>query len=601
VPEVAADPALRVHSLRIEVAATGDDIVDHVTLEIAPGEVLGLVGESGSGKTTVGLAILAHRRRGVRIADGSILVGGRDVLSLSAADRRDARGRIVSYVPQDPAVSLNPARRIGAQLLEALRVHGYGAVDADRRARIAETMREVLLPDDDGFQRRYPHELSGGQQQRVAIAMAFACKPAVVVLDEPTTGLDVTTQAHILDTIRTMTRAEGAAALYVTHDLAVVANLADRVAVMYAGLVVEQGPASEIFARAAHPYTRRLLAAIPRIDDARDLLGIPGRAPAPGQRPGGCPFVSRCELAIPKCSQGIPPIVAVGDRHEARCLRVQDALASVDAPRVATARGSRERHDALLDVTAVDASYGAVEVVHDISFSLERGQCVALVGESGSGKTTIARSIAGLHGEWKGTILFDGAPLSVSPRRRTVESRRRIQYVFQNPYGSLNPRRTIAQTIERPLSLLDVSGKDARIRVDEMLELVSLTAGHGRRFPDELSGGERQRVAIARALICEPELVICDEVTSALDVSVQAAIVNLLVSLQRDLGLSLLFVTHNLPLVRSLAQFVAVMRHGRIVELGSSEHVLLDPTDEYTRRLLADSPQIEAGGLGLDS
>ncbi len=259
-------------------------------------------------------------------------------------------------------------------------------------------MREVLLPDDDAFQRRYPHELSGGQQQRVAIAMAFACKPAVVVLDEPTTGLDVTTQAHILETIRRITRAEGAAALYVTHDLAVVANLADRVAVMYAGLVVEQGPASEIFARAAHPYTRRLLAAIPRIDDARDLLGIPGRAPAPGSRPPGCPFVPRCELAVPACSAGVPPAVVVGERHEARCLRVTEALASVAADRVSTARSERGSQDALLEVRSVNASYGALQVVHDVSFSLERGQCVALVGESGSGKTTIARAIAGLHG-----------------------------------------------------------------------------------------------------------------------------------------------------------------------------------------------------------
>jgi peptide/nickel transport system ATP-binding protein len=593
-----AEPALRIDSLRVEVAATGDDIVDRVRLEIARGEVLGLVGESGSGKTTVALAVLAHCRQGVRISGGSIMVGGRNMLVLSAADRRDARGRIVSYVPQDPAVSLNPARRIGAQLLEALRVHDYGADDAARRSRISETMREVLLPDDDDFRRRYPHELSGGQQQRVAIAMAFACKPAVVVLDEPTTGLDVTTQAHVLETIRRMTRAEGAAALYVTHDLAVVANLADRVAVMYAGLVVEQGPASEIFARAAHPYTRRLLAAIPRIEDARDLLGIPGRAPAPGQRPSGCPFAPRCELAIPACSAAIPAAVVVADRHEARCLRVEEALASVSTTRVRTAREARGQHDALLEVTAVDASYGSLEVVHQVTFTLERGQCVALVGESGSGKTTIARSIAGLHGEWKGEICFDGSLLPASPRQRSLDTRRRIQYVFQNPYGSLNPRRTIAQTVARPLALLHISGRNASRRVDEMLERVSLSARHGGRFPDELSGGERQRVAIARALICEPELMICDEVTSALDVSVQAAIVNLLVALQHDLGLSLLFVTHNIPLVRSVAQRVAVMRHGSIVELGGSEQVLLDPTDEYTRRLLADSPQLEAVRAG---
>ncbi len=598
-PAGARPVAVTVRDLRVEVIAGGDDIVADVALTIRSGEVLALVGESGSGKTTVALALLAHARLGARIAGGTVTVGEHDILSLPPARRRAARGRVVAYVPQDPGAALNPARRIGAHLMEALAVHDWGGSDDARRVRIAETMREVSLPDDPAFLRRYPHELSGGQQQRVAIAMAFAGKPAVVVLDEPTTGLDVTTQAHVLRTIRRVTRIEGAAALYVSHDLSVVGSFADRAAVMYGGRLVEEGPAAQVFAHAGHPYTRMLLAAVPRLESARALTAIPGRAPAPGTRPPGCPFAARCRLHVPECDAGLPPAVAVDATtpgagpagHTARCLRVDDARATIEI-------STRELDDTasaaaapVLAVTDLVADYGGAPVVHGVGFAVHERECLALVGESGSGKTTVARSLVGLHTRWSGEVTLDGAPLEHATRRRSRERKRAVQYVFQNPYGSLNPRRTIGQSVARPLGLLDERG-DARTRVAEMLERVSLPPSYATKYPDELSGGERQRAAIARALICRPRVLLCDEVTSALDVSVQASIVTLLRSLQDDFGLAILFVTHNLPLVRSIAQRVVVMQYGRVVEAGDVAEVLARPSAEYTARLLADAPRL---------
>ncbi len=586
--------AIEVQDLRVEVSSSATDIVDLISLSIAPGEVLGLVGESGSGKTTVGLALLGHKRRGARIAAGRIAIGELEMLSLPARKLRAARGRVISYVPQDPAAALNPARRIGTQLLETLQVHGWGDGDAARQERVLEVIGEVSLPQDRSFLRRYPHELSGGQQQRVALAIAFACRPSVVVLDEPTTGLDVTTQAHVLGTVRRMTQIEGAAALYVSHDLSVVANFADRVAVMYAGRLVEQGPTRQLFESAAHPYTRLLLAAVPRLDVARELTAIPGYAPSPGARPPGCPFAARCQLRIDACEAELPPQIELGPGHQVRCIRSEQARRSVAAEtRPARIVQIAVQSPAAIQVSNLDAQYGGTQVVHDVNLAVEHRECVALVGESGSGKTTVARSISGLHAHWRGQVLLNGEPLDHAVARRSRAAKRQIQYVFQNPYGSLNPRRTAGQAIARPLSLLDIGGREARRRVAEMLERVSLPASYSEKFPDELSGGERQRVAIARALICEPTVLLCDEVTSALDVSVQAAIVTLLGEIQRDLGLSVLFVTHNLPLVRSIAQRVAVMREGRIVELGAVGQVLEHPSDEYTRRLIADAPKLE--------
>lgn len=591
-----SDIAIIVRDLRVELDPSGIAIDDSVSFELHRGEVLGLVGESASGKTTAVTSLLAFQRRGARIVDGDVEIEGRPVLSVGSSELRELRGGVISYVPQDPGSALNPALRVGTQLKEILVAHSFGSSRAERKARVQEMLEEVLLPRGTEFLRRYPHQLSGGQQQRVALAMAFACRPQVIVLDEPTTGLDVTTQAHVLDTIRDLTRAHDVAAVYVTHDLAVVANLADRIAVMYAGRIVEIGRRAELFGGASHPYTRRLLAAIPTIGGCRTLRGIPGHAPRPGMRPSGCAFVPRCDQAIDKCRLQAPPETVVAEGHKVRCWRAEEVTRlpvscyeGEDAAREAVGEES------LVAVRGVTAWYASHEVLHDINITVRPRQCLALVGESGSGKTTLARCIAGLHPfKIAGDISFDGKRLSRSARQRPIAVRHAIQYIFQNPYSSLNPRKTVGQILSQPLSIFFDLGRDEREeRLSRVLELVALDDSLLGRYPDQLSGGERQRVAIARALAAEPTVLVCDEVTSWLDVSVQAAIVELLNKLQAEIGLSMLFVTHNLALIRSIAQELAVMSDGRIVEYGPVDEVLAHPQADYTLKLLSDTPTIE--------
>lgn len=586
---------LLIENLRVDVAGTGNDIIDEVSIRVEQGQVMGLVGESGSGKTTVGLAVLGHARRGAEIVHGRIVCGETEILVLDSDALRKARGGVVSYVPQDPASSLNPALRIGMQLMEVLEAHDFGASPEVRHARIKEMMTEVMLPTEDEYLMRYPHQLSGGQQQRVALAMAFACRPSVIVLDEPTTGLDVSTQEHVLETIRTLTKVHGVAALYITHDLAVIADLADDVAVMYAGRVIEQGGVRDIFSNPAHPYTRHLVAAAPDIVGKREIVGLGGRAPAPGKRQNGCSFALRCELAIDECRIAFPPRIEIGDRHQARCIRIGQIPGSTVTESLA--RITAKPTGLVVQVSNVSAGYGNDIVVHAVSMSLNRGECLALVGESGSGKTTVSRCIGGLHREWTGTIMLNGESLATMARQRTLQQRLAVQYVFQNPYGSLNPRRTAGDSIVRPLLIAGTSRSEADKVVGEVLDQVSLPSVYAFKYPDQLSGGERQRVAIARALVSKPDVLVCDEVTSALDVLVQAAIVDLLADLRRDLGLTMLFVTHNLPLVRSIADRVAVMSEGRIVETGTAESVIDNPQQEYTQRLIMATPSIERSML----
>jgi len=592
-----SDVVLSVKGLRVELEASGADIDDEVEFTIHSGEVLGLVGESASGKTTAATALLVHQRRGAVVAGGEVVIKGRDILSLSPVELRKVRGGLASYVPQDPSMSLNPALRIGTQLREILEVHGFGASDAERAERIREMMAEVLLPGDRQFLRRYPHQLSGGQQQRVAVAMAFACRPSLIILDEPTTGLDVTTQAHVLRTVKDLARTYGVAALYVTHDLAVVANLADRIAVMYAGRLVEVGPRDALFRGAHHPYTRRLLASVPDLAGKYALRGIPGRAPLPGKRPPGCSFADRCDYTEPRCIEAFPPYEGP-EEHRVRCWRWEEiarlSLQNDFVPRRAC-DASRGATGPVVSAKGVRAFYGTTEALHGVDLEVRPGCCVALVGESGSGKTTLARAIAGIHpGKVEGEIRLGDHELKRDARQRPKADRQAIQYIFQSPYGSLNPRRSIGQILEPPLrTFFDLSRSEKEDRMVEALEMVTLDGSLLGVYPDQLSGGERQRVAIARALVAKPTVLICDEVTSSLDVSVQASIVELLVKLIDETGVAMIFVTHHLPLVRTLAQEVTVMNVGEIVETGTVDAVLADPQAEYTRNLLADTPDVD--------
>jgi peptide/nickel transport system ATP-binding protein len=588
--------ALVVEGLRIETSA-GVEIVDDIAFQAIGGEVFGLVGESGCGKTSIALALLGHARPGTRIATGSVVIGGGgNLLSLKESERRALRGSLVSYVPQDPPANLNPRQRVGAQIAETLRVHGVDRSTAD--AAVSGLVGRVGLSNTPSFLRRYPFELSGGQQQRVAIAIALIGRPRVIVLDEPTTGLDVTTQARVLELLRELARDTATAFIYVTHDLAVVDELADRVGVMYAGRLVEVGERASLFARPAHPYTVLLLGSVPRVALRHRLTGISGTAPPPGSRPRGCSFALRCPLATDVCDERFPARTTTAHGGYVRCYHTArtDSIGSVLEP-APPPLVVDPNQSSLLAVDALVAAYGRgpqrSEVVHRVSFSVAAREGVGLVGESGSGKTTIGRCLVGLHVAESGTIRLNGEPLPLSVHDRTRAQRQAIQIVFQNPDRSLNPNETVAQAISRPLRLL--RGRTAggmRARVAELADRVRLASVKLDQYPRELSGGEKQRVAVARALASDPLLLVCDEITSALDVSIQAAIVDLLGEL-RDQGLALLFITHNLALVNSTADRVIVLEAGDVREEGMTTAVLGAPSHPYTRALIEAAPDLE--------
>lgn len=551
------DIVVSVRNLRLGTL-DGTEILHSVDYELRRGEIVGLVGESGSGKTTAGLAAMGHFRPGLVCNEGTVTLHTRnsetiDVLSLNEDALRELRGARIAYVPQDPALSLNPAMRVGAQIREVLDIHNYtGSTDntsatggagndvaAVRAARVREVMRDVDLPDTDEYLARWPHQLSGGQQQRVGIAMAFSMHPDVLILDEPTTGLDVSTQAHVLATVRAMTQRHNVASLYITHDLAVVAELADKVVVMLRGDIVEEGPTSAVLYQPKHPYTRSLLAAIP------DLAG---RKPITGHD-RSTPVTSTSETT--------------------------------------------SQHAPLLQVRDLAMAYGDNQVLHGIDLTLEAGESVLLLGESGSGKTTLARSVAGLNPDYTGEVLLRDELLQHSSRKRTLEQRQDVQYIFQSPYSSLNPRRTIGESLSVPMEMSGkLSRNEQRALVEEILEAVQLDRSFYSRRPGDLSGGERQRAAIGRALVNAPSLLVCDEITSALDVSVQASILQLLSELRRQHGLALLFVTHNIALARHIATRVAVLNRGIIVDEGPVDEVLEHPKHEYTQRLLSHVPEL---------
>src|SRR6185312_10953307 len=546
-----------------------------------------------SGKTTTALSLLGYTRPGVVVKGGTVQVGGESILGRDGRSLRSLRGKTVSYVPQDPGGALNPSMRVGDAILDVLRAHRAGGGGDPVRS----ALERVELGGDPRFAGRYPHQLSGGQQQRVTIAMACVCDPPIAVLDEPTTGLDVLTQDRILAELRRLRDEDGMAMVYVTHDLAVVSQMADRIVVMYAGRIVENGPSSEVIERPRHPYTRALVEAIPDFKNPRALRGMTGVSVGVGEWPGGCALAPRCAHQEARCHETVPTLDEAAPGHHVRCLRWMELDLQAGDRSLGRAAGTVAESAPLLEVSGLEARYrssrSAGPAVDAVSFTVEQGRCVALVGESGSGKTTIGRCLAGLHVPSAGTISFDGVPIAGAARKRPLEVRRRIQIVFQNPYQSLNPRQRVRSSIIRPLSVLRrLSRADAEKEVGELLERVKLPTRLGNRFPVELSGGERQRVAIARALAARPDLLICDEVTSALDVSVQAAVLELLQELQRELGLSMLFITHNLGVVACVADSVLVMDQGSLVESGPVAQVLEDPHHEYTRRLLSAAPTL---------
>jgi len=588
-----AAPAIRVEHLTLALDS-GEPVVEDVSFDVAPGEILGIVGESGSGKTTLALALLGFTRPGVRIRGGGVQIGGENILGRDARALRSLRGRVVAYVPQDPGGALNPSLRIGEAIADVLRAHRRGVAPAEF---VAASLRRLELGSDRTFARRYPHQLSGGQQQRVAIAMATVCEPPVAVLDEPTTGLDVLTQNRVLAELRRLRDEEHMAMVYVSHDLAVVAEMADRVLVMYAGRLLEHGPVAAVLEQARHPYTQALVAAIPDVRRPQALRGIDGVSVGVGEWPAGCAFAPRCEHQVAGCHEAVPELATIAPGHTVRCLRWREIAAAGRSSATARATASAATGKPLLEVSDLVARYSSGHAdrpaVAGVSFSAEPGQCLALVGESGSGKSTIARCIAGLHVPSAGQILFDGQPLAGTAHARPLEMRRRIQIVFQNPFASLNPRQRVRNQIARPLRVLRrLPRREADLEVGDLLERVRLPKRLADRFPGELSGGERQRVALARALAARPDLLICDEVTSALDVSVQAAVLELLQELRRELELSMLFITHNLGVVACIADAVLVMNQGELCEAGPIDRVLSCPADDYTRRLLDAAPTL---------
>ncbi len=590
--------------------------VDGVSFEIRAGETLALLGESGSGKsiTAMSLLQLVPEPAG-RIVAGQAWLRGEDILALPERAMRRVRGRRLATIFQEPQTSLNPVMTVGAQILEALSDQTLTADAA--RTRVVELLESVGIPDAARRFDAYPHQLSGGMKQRVMIAMALAAEPDVLIADEPTTALDVTTQAQILKLLKALQRKTGTAILLITHDLGVVSEVADQVAVMYAGVIVENAAARAFFADPKHPYSQKLFRSLPsRLKRGAALDVIRGSVPRLTQAFRGCRFVNRCDYAWDRCRTEVPAWLEQGDRGVA-CHRYDpnEAARPANAPVAASAssathKASTAENDGapLLRVADLKIYFPIhrgvfrrvvdyVRAVDGVSLDVPRGRTLALVGESGSGKTTIGKGILQLLRPTAGTVEYNGEALTRASTRRLRQLRREFQVIFQDPYASLDPRMLVGEIIEEGMRAQGIANTAAerRTRVEALLEQVGLPADARRRYPHEFSGGQRQRICIARALAVEPQLLICDEPTSALDVSVQAQILNLLKSLQDDLGLSYLFITHNLSVVEYLAHEVAVMYRGKIVERGSTERVLARPEHPYTQALLAAVPKIESG------
>ena len=610
-----ADPVLAVRGLTVTFPGSAGDVraVRGIDYELQRGEVLGIVGESGSGKSASATAVTGLLPASA-VVDGSITLDGEELIGLDDARMAKVRGKRIAMVFQDPLSALTPVYTVGDQLSEAVRIHNNVSRHAARE-RSVELLKLVGIPHAADRADAFPHEFSGGMRQRVMIAMAIANDPDVIIADEPTTALDVTIQAQVLEVLRTAREVTGAAIVMITHDLSVIAGVADRVAVMYAGRIVETGTVDEVFYSPRMPYTMGLLGAIPRADESGDrpLVPIEGTPPSLVDLPAGCPFAARCPLAFDTCREVEPALIAVGSpNHRSACHLAEkidaggwgptDVFPLPELPEAAVARiprAEREvvleardlvRHHPLMKGAVFKRQVGAVRAVDGISFDLRDGETLGLVGESGCGKTTTLLEVLELAAPQAGRIVVlgrDVSELSAGDRRAM---RRDVNIVFQDPMASLDPRMPVSDILAEPMRTHGMSGDKIQSRVRELLRLVGLNPEHAGRYPQQFSGGQRQRVGIARALALEPELLVLDEPVSALDVSIQAGVINLLEELRARLGLSYLFVAHDLAVVRHIADRIAVMYLGKIVEIGEVTRVYESASHPYTQALLSAIP-----------
>jgi peptide/nickel transport system ATP-binding protein len=600
----AAPPALRVENLDVTYRVRGRDrlALRNVSFEIGRTESYGLVGESGSGKTSIAMALTRYLPRNGRVSAGTIGINGEDPMRLGGTALRNFRARTVSMVYQEPGKALNPSIRVGRQVAEVYEVAGLSKSDAMDRA--ADMLTRVQIPDARRVMNRYPHQLSGGMAQRAVIAMAIAADPSLLILDEPTTALDATVEAEVLDLIAGLRAELSTSLLFISHNLAVIAKMCDRVGVLYAGELVEEGPASEVFAAPRHPYTVGLLRCIPSRGQRKDhgrLDSIPGFLPQPGDALPGCIFAPRCPIAEDRCHQAPPPPFEVGPGRTSRCYRYEETAdlprnTPVDVELRTSSDNDREPVITFREVSKTFTGSGeSVQALRGVSLDMRRGETLGLVGESGSGKTTLARVLLGLtSADPGGTVELNGAPLPGDVSGRSREQLQGMQIVFQNPDSALNRRHTVRQLIARPLEkLAGLTGAALRERLLDLVRSVRLEERHLPLRPRQLSGGLKQRVAIARAFGGGPAIVVCDEPTSALDVSVQAAILNLLADLQAKEQVTYLFISHDLGLVRYLSDRIVVLYLGRVMEVGPAERVFSGPHHPYTEALLSAVPTLD--------
>jgi len=583
--------------------------VDALNITLNQGQTFALVGESGCGKSMTALSLLRLLPDNAVIQSGQVQLSDVDVFQLSENQMRTIRGRRISIIFQEPSTSLNPVMTVGDQILEVIFQHTDLKAE-QAHARAVEWLTKVGLPEPERRMGSYPFEMSGGQLQRVMIAIALAAEPDLLIADEPTTALDVTIQAQILDLLKSLQRERGMAMLLITHDLAVVSGMADQVALMYAGQIVEVASAADFFVRPSHPYAKLLLQALPGEDlRGRQLAAIQGTVPPLTQAFKGCRFAPRCPYRADVCVEKTVGMTDLSEAHHVRCVRLHDAsLQSVSLPPLLErANALSTDHSTLLSVKDLSVTYSmgggilgskkTFQAVKKVSFDIQKGQTLALVGESGCGKTTIGKALLQLltpQTQIGGQAFLNGQDLFTLKGQALQESRRQLQIIFQNPFGSLNPRMRVLEILEEGMKSLhpEWSSDQRRDDLKALMDQVGLRADALDRYPHEFSGGQRQRIAIARALAVKPSLIVCDEPTSALDVSVQAQILNLLRELQDSLGVSYLFVTHNIGVVAYLADKVAVMNAGEIVEMGDASQILNNPQDAYTKTLLSAVPKL---------